>query len=358
MFSWQIFRAGWFAAVLLVAPVVIIGHSTAPWPPERLRDTGLYADWSSKTIDPGNLPFSPQYPLWTDGASKSRWMSIPRGTWIDASDTNAWSFPVGTRFWKEFRFSRRAETRFIEHTPEGWRYASYAWNDDESEAMLVPERGIAQSVEIRDGVRHGIPSRTDCRACHEGSPARVLGFSALQLSPDRDPNAPHAEEPPPGAVDLRFLVEHGLVRGLPTAVTAAPPRISAKTATARAALGYLHGNCSSCHTAGGELASLGFSLQYPVGLAPDADPPAVLTAFARSSTFRVAGWTGVNDRLRPGDPDRSVLVARMASRHPVAQMPPLGTRLVDEDAVRLIRKWVAEDLPRQHTNTQAGEVHR
>jgi len=33
----------------------------------------------------------------------------------------------------------------------------------------------------------------DCRACHEGRTTPVLGFSALQLSPDRDPNAPHAQ---------------------------------------------------------------------------------------------------------------------------------------------------------------------
>jgi hypothetical protein len=34
----------------------------------------------------------------------------------------------------------------------------------------------------------------------------------------------------------------------------------------------------------------------------------------------------------------------MASRNPLVQMPPLGTRIVDEDAVRLIRRWIAEDL--------------
>ncbi len=37
------------------------------------------------------------------------------------------------------------------------------------------------------------PPQDDCRACHEGAPVPVLGFGALQLSPDRDPLAPHAE---------------------------------------------------------------------------------------------------------------------------------------------------------------------
>jgi hypothetical protein len=56
------------------------------------------------------------------------------------------------------------------------------------------------------------------------------------------------------------------------------------------------------------------------------------------------------DRIVPGDPDRSVLVGRISSRQPFTQMPPLGTRLVDDDAVRLIRDWIAHDLPRAGFN--------
>ena len=49
------------------------------------------------------------------------------------------------------------------------------------------------------------------------------------------------------------------------------------------------------------------------------------------------------ERVCAGQPEKSVLVARMASRHPLVQMPPLGTRLVDDEAVSLIRRWIAED---------------
>lgn len=332
-------------ATTLAASLLVVhaDRVAATWPPERLRETGLYADWASKTIDATNLPFSPQYPLWSDGAAKLRWIRLPPGTWIDASDPDLWRFPIGTRLWKEFRFTRRAETRLIEHTLVGWRYGTYVWTTDETDAVLVPERGVSRSVEIRDGVWHDIPSRTDCRACHEGSPQRVLGFSALQLSPDRDANAPHAESPPPDAIDLRTLVERGLVRGLPNRLIEVAPRIEARSDTARAALGYLHANCGACHTAGGELASLAFSLQYPLA-GQGSQPPAVLTALGRPSTFQMLGWSNPGLRLSAGRPDDSVLVARMRSRHPVAQMPPLGTKLVDEEAVQLIRRWVTEDL--------------
>ncbi len=334
--------------VLLIALVRAPGARTEapaiPPLPEALRDTGLYADWDSRAIAAENLPFSPQYPLWTDGADKRRWLHLPAGSWIDAADPDAWVFPVGTRVWKEFRFhGQPAETRYIERTADGWRYASYAWRDDGT-ATLAPARGILNSTEITAGVRHAIPSRTDCTACHEAGPSRLLGVSALQLSDDRDPMAVHAEGVPEGGVTLGDLVARGLVRRLPSALTRVSPRIDAATPVARAALGYLHGNCGMCHTGAGEMASLRFVLQHSLAGPPDVRSAAVLsTALGQPSLFRSTLLPQVSTRLTPGQPDASMLLARMDSRHPVLQMPPLGSRLVDRDAVELIRRWIAED---------------
>jgi hypothetical protein len=331
------------SAVALAGPLAALTKTARTWPPPTLRDTGLYSDWATKTVAPGNLPFSPQYPLWSDGAVKSRWMYIPNGRFIDGSNPDVWRFPVGTRLWKEFRFERRAETRFIEHTPDGWQFASYAWTDDETEAPVAPELGVRNSVPIRDGVSHAIPSRQDCGACHLAGPSRALGVTLLQLSPDRDPAAPHAEQLPPGAVDVPQLVARGLIRRLPPAVLRAN-RIVAETPTSRAVLGYLSTNCGSCHTGGGELSSLAFALNYPLKPRGDLRPPALLTALGRPSHFRVTDAPEAVDRVSAGRPDASVVVLRMASRNPAIQMPPLGTRLVDEEALGLIRRWIAEDL--------------
>jgi hypothetical protein len=330
------------------------GQTPAAWPPPTLRDTGLYSDWATRTVAPENLPFSPQYPLWTDGAQKSRWLRIPRGMFIDGSNPDAWAFPVGTRVWKEFRFGRRAETRFIERTRDGWRYASYAWNDDETEATLVPEGGVRYSVPIRDGVRHGIPSRADCRACHEAGPVRLLGVSALQLSPDRDPNAAHAEPLPPGAIDLTTLVSSGLLRGTPAHLLNPPPRVIAASPTERAALGYLHSNCGACHVGTGELRSLGFALNYTLDRPPGEPAPALATAIGQPSRFKMPDADDIRERIRRGDPDASVVIARMATRNPLVQMPPLGTRIVDDEAVRLIRRWITEDTGRRRPVHSTG----
>jgi len=339
---------------LIVAPLAQTDAPAVAPLPALLRDTGLYSDWDTKTVAPGHLRYSPQYPLWSDGAAKSRWLHLPAGSWIDASNPDAWEFPVGTKVWKEFRFhDTPAETRMIERTTEGWRYASYAWRPDGS-ATLVSERGILNSVEIANGVRHAIPSRTDCTACHEAGPSRLLSLGTLQLSTDRDSMAPHAEPLPEGAVTLQTLVERGLVRNLPAQFARSAPRIEASSPVERAALGYLHANCGMCHTGAGEMASLGFVLQYPLTHAPGAFAPALGTSLAQPSHFQAAARPELRDRIAPGNPDASMLVARMDSRHPVLQMPPLGSRIADAEAVALLRRWIAEGTgPSTHTRVSA-----
>jgi hypothetical protein len=338
-------RRAALAGLLLAAGAA--APARAAQAPARLAETGLYADLASRRLAPGVLPFSPQYPLWTDGAAKRRWIRLPRGAAIDASDPDAWRFPAGTRLWKEFSLAGRpVETRYMRLGADGrWTYATYLWAPDGSGATRAPERGVRARAESRPGVPYDVPSAADCRACHGGHQTEVLGFSALQLSPDRDPLAPHALPPEPGSVDLAGLVAAGLVRGLPPRLAAHPPRIDAPSPRARAALGYLHGNCASCHNGRGPLADLGLRLEQLVGR-PGGSAAALRTAVRRPSRFRPGGAPGV--RLVPGDPDASVLLLRLASRDPFAQMPPFGTHVADEEAIALLSAFVRDDLADPH----------
>lgn len=187
--------------------------------PENLRDTGLFVAGSVTEVRAANLAFTPQYPLWSDGADKRRWLYLPPGTAIDASRPDAWAFPRGTRLWKEFSHAgRRIETRYIERGTDGrWRFASYVWNTQGTEALLAPAAGITLATAGAPGARHDIPAEADCHACHDGAAVPVLGASALQLS-----------------ADLRQLVARGQLRRLPPALLDTPPRIAAASSTGRA----------------------------------------------------------------------------------------------------------------------------
>ena len=202
-------RSGLFAAAAVALIVLAVSkavpQAATSGAPETLQDTGLYSDFAALQVDDTHLAFSPQYPLWTDGAAKRRWISLPPGTAIDASDPDAWSFPVGTRLWKEFSFAgQRVETRFMERRPDGWLYAAYAWSADGRETQRVSARGRRGAYPLEGGRSHAIPGVTDCKVCHQGGRSEVLGFSAIQLSPQRDPDALHADAS--SGIDLDALV--------------------------------------------------------------------------------------------------------------------------------------------------------
>src|SRR4029450_8391489 len=142
-------------------------EATAPVAPRFLSDTGLYSNVAKLEVDKRNRTFSPQYPLWSDGATKRRWVRLPEGSMIDVADLANWELPVGTKFWKEFSFNgRKVETRFLWQTARNkWVFASYAWNEAQTDAELASESGIANIADIGDGKRHSIPSVAEGRSC-------------------------------------------------------------------------------------------------------------------------------------------------------------------------------------------------
>jgi hypothetical protein len=324
-------------------------------PPPTLQETGLYADFATLQVDPAHLAFAPQYPLWSDGAAKRRWISLPPGTAIDGSDPEAWIFPVGTRFWKEFSFNgQKVETRYLERRADGqWLYAAYAWSPDGREAQLVSPRGKRGAYPLVGGRSHTIPGVADCKACHQGGPSEVLGFGTLQLSPERDAGAPHAEFQPEPHVDLAYLVDRGLLVGLPKALRDVPPRIAAATATERAALGYMHANCGHCHNERGSLQNIALFLRHR---AEATGEPALASTVGQPVRKPAPGQSpDAVLRVEPGHPDRSGLMQRVSSRSPSLQMPPLGTELIDDEAVHLLYRWIEEkgaSIQQAHANAE------
>jgi hypothetical protein len=299
-------------------------------PPATLSQTGLYLA-RAPGVDPRNLAYSPQYPLWSDGAGKSRWAFIPPGNRIDAKNADAWVFPVGTKFWKEFAFGgRKVETRFIwRATARRWVFATYLWNDAQSEAVLAPADGVPEYYEIAPGKRHTIPGVRDCRNCHEDERTPLLGFNALQLSTDRDPLAPHAEPLLPGMVTLRTLLERGLVSPVREELLTHPPQIPGKPRP-RALLGCFTTNCGSCYRTTGSLAFLALDFTPAPGVPDEASEPGFETTVGRTGTWGIPGVpAGESRRIQPGAPEMSSVFYRMNSPRASSQKPPLGSVLVD-----------------------------
>ena len=337
------------AAVALFATTLAVGRASsrpdvAPLP-QRLSATGLYEPGTT-TPRAGVLAFAPQYPLWSDGTRKRRWIALPPGSAIDAAQIDAWQFPVGTKLWKEFGYGRAIETRTIERLADGsWRFATYVWNAAGTDATLAPDDGTVVEVADAPGGRYAIPSRNDCLACHEGAAVPVLGFSALQLSADRDPLAPHADAPSAALPELRSLAASGWLRNVPPTILKDPPRIAAPSPAARAALGYLHGNCGHCHNAAGALTGVELVLAQQADPAARSTDNVLQSLLGHSSRFRPHGSASAQ-RIAAGRNGESVVTLRMKSDNALARMPPLGVQVVDTAGVALIERWIADELQR------------
>ena len=299
----------------------------------RLICTGLYgpvAGAAAKRLAAGIEPYEPGLRLWSDGLDKDRYVYLPPGARIDTHDMDEWNFPVGTRFWKEFRWNgRRIETRYLEKTDaDNWRRTTFIWNADESDAR---EATVGCTVTLDAG--HGaydIPGLDDCGRCHGGRRDNVLGFEALALA------APGAT-----GLTLRRLTSEGrLTRSPDPAATTLPG-----TALDRAALGWLHMNCGvSCHnanpSAGASFAGLNLKLAA-TGATDPALTPAFRTTLGRPTT--ALGYrdpTAPKIRIVAGRPRDSAIYVRAGSRAPTLSMPPLATHLVDNQALELLDQWI------------------
>lgn len=318
--------------VFIVRATAVEAEAQAPVVPRFLSQTGLYSNVATLKIDARNRSFSPQYPLWSDGATKRRWVRLPEGSLINVADLAKWELPVGTKFWKEFSFQgRRVETRFLWQTARGrWVFASYAWNDGQAEAELASESGIAAVAEIADGKRHSIPSVAECRACHDSGRTETLGFNALQLSDDRDPNAIHGEPLAEDMLTLKTLLDENRITPRRTELVTTPPRIAADSPGTRSALGYLSTNCGSCHNRQSSIASLGLDFRQ--------SPPC--SAVGKRGHWVVPEAPEESRIINPGHPESSAMLRRLKSRRPISQMPPIGTVVVDRVAVDLLTAWV------------------
>ncbi len=277
--------------------------------------------------------FEPTYRLWSDGATKRRWVRLPPGTRIDSTDMDHWVLPIGTKLWKEFsRDGTLLETRLVERYGEGaddYWMGAFVWNEAQTEATLA----VLGAKDI-NGTTHDAPPQEQCGACHRGDIGRVLGLSALQLSRPAD----DARVGP----TLADLVAHDLLTAPPAA--ADPPYAVPGDATTSTALGYLHANCGHCHNENGtSWPDTQMVLRFGTGEHDVAASAVYQSLVGRPLQY----WRGgaITLRVAPGAPDASAVVARMSVRGSDAQMPPLATEEVNPEGVEAVRAWVAGLAP-------------
>jgi hypothetical protein len=339
------------------------GSSTVCAPPAdkdqpvaKLADTGCMSDQAPTAFANIVHPYTVNSPLWSDGADKARGFVLPPGGKIhvkncaDASencaggandpDDGKWVFPVGTVMVKSFSFDNKlVETRlFVRHDADTWVGYSYAWNEDQSSATIVPSAGA--EVMFNTGSRTvdwHYPSRDNCMKCHKPTAGSTLGPDTAQMNRPADGGGMNQID----QLNMMGVFEKPVPTPYKTAlVTPYPSQVGAPPASATAeqkARSYLQANCAFCHRpddpdffytdmrAGVPLGDMGLCGQDP-----------------QKSDLGVVGAK----RLDPGNPMNSLMWLRMraapneSARDP-DRMPPMASYVVDSDGVKAIGDWIA-----------------
>jgi uncharacterized repeat protein (TIGR03806 family) len=308
-----------------------------PW--ETLGEWHLFDDATAQEPNARVEPFEVISPLWSDGALKYRFLHLPEGSLIGYENEERWQLPVGSILVKTFAFPvderdpalgrRLIETRLLVHEPDAWVPHTYIWNDEQTSAKRQPAGAtVAVSYVDETGAQksqdYGIPNTNQCHDCHGvGDELDTLGGRTRQL--DRDGQIEHfaalgwLDEAPP--VQREKLID--------------PAGSGSVVERARS---YLDANCGHCHSAGGGAAQSGTLFSW-TDTQEGVDPK--IYGVCKVPTSAGGGTCGLVHDIVPGKPDESVLVCRISSRESAVQMPPLATRVVDEDGVSLLSEWIS-----------------
>ncbi|MET0342552.1 MAG: hypothetical protein ABW252_16220 [Polyangiales bacterium] len=304
---------------------------------------GLYRDDHCQVLAEGVRSYRPRYPFYSDGAGKERFVYLPPGTKIDATDPDVWVFPKGTRLYKTFALEGKTlETRIIEKVGDGagsdqWTFVAYAWTQEQTGVEPEPVDADAGRMNWLD-TPHDIPTLGECHRCHERAGQDAInGFSAIQLNHEFTD------------LSLADLVAEGLIDTPDGEALIAEARVPGDDLD-RTALGTLHTNCGICH--GGTRPPQGLGLRLAVGDEAVEDTAAWATAIDEP----LRNWTGrtlpvdVGDgfyetRILPGKPEKSGVIGRMSVRGRGEQMPPVAVETIDVEGRAKIAAWISRLKP-------------
>jgi hypothetical protein len=166
--------------------------------------------------------------------------------------------------------------------------------------------------------------------CHSRAANFVLGFSPLQLDSDFNYGEGRTDNQLRALYHIGLLKnEKGYERRKPDAPHLVDPNDKQQPLEARAR-SYFYTNCASCHVdagGGNSLMNMDFKAKghelRMIGVKP-------IHVFPEKVDARL---------IDPGHPENSVVYLRV-NRRGNGQMPPLGSNVVDQKSVELLKEWI------------------
>jgi uncharacterized repeat protein (TIGR03806 family) len=304
---------------------------------ENLSDYGFFKGTLKEQIpSDGVVLYTLNSPLFSDYASKLRFVKLPVGQTVSYNPDSVLQFPVGTAIVKTFYYPidernpkkgrRLMETRVLLHEAKGWVALPYIWNKEQTDAVLEVAGGSDQVSWIdgagkKQSFEYQVPNMNQCKGCHERSGEMTpIGPSVRQLNDGHQ---------------LQNWSTTGLLKGLPKDHIPALVNYSDASASLDDRVkAYLDINCAHCHNPTGPARSSGLYLTWD-------SKDRTAYGFFKAPVAAGRGSGNLSYDIVPGKPEQSILHYRMASRDPGVMMPELGRQLTHHEGVELVRSWIA-----------------
>lgn len=288
----------------------------------------------------GVLEYAPASSLFTDYALKKRFVWMPVGTQATyVNDGEILDLPVGAALIKSFYYehvepgdvTKIIETRVMIRKADGWIFAEYVWNDEQTEATLNMSGDYKELTWNQDGEQkstsYRIPSETECLICHKqnGQPIPI-GIKPQNLNTSFD-------YPDGTSNQLQKWIAVGYLQNtLPGNIYSTVDYHDESQDLELRLRSYLDINCAHCHSEGRHcdyrpmrLAFSETTSKLNMGLCVEPDE------FINSALTYI---------VTPSNINRSVMHFRLNSTEENMRMPLLGRTLVHEEGVQLLEDWI------------------
>ena len=292
--------------------------------PEKLSQTGLFANMLSQFPAEGVIEYDINSDGWFDGLKARHFLSVPNDTTVNFAAINTWDLPIGSVLVKHLDLpindseSTPFETSVLFKQESGkWAAANYRWSDAGTDANLITETTNETVLQYFNGntvnIEHRVRAGAECTSCHIGTGSKEpLAIDTRQLNKDFDYQ---------GTIDNQLDLFNNLglfSENINTAQSyAAYPDPKDTTADInQRARAYLATNCAHCHEGG----FMDMNYDTPV---IDMD----IMNVQRSSVYR----------MLPFDHTKSLIHSYQTND---ANRMPKGTLVTNLLADELIAQWI------------------
>lgn len=259
--------------------------------------------------------------LFTDYAEKQRLIKLPVGTKMTVNGDGLPDFPDGTILVKTFYYfhdkrnpglgKQLLETRMLIKAQSKWSVGTYVWNKEQTEAILQTN-GYIQNINWIDEtgknntINYHIPGNTECTTCHQS------GYSTLPIGPKlRNLNRNVLREGKQVNQLDYFQKMLMLDRVNSGNIDKLPDWQSPAFTLEERARAYFEVNCAHCHN------NNGFA--------------------ARTDLFFTYEATANHTQIAK---KKKKIVSKMSASTIRERMPKLGTTIIDEQGLQLIKAYL------------------